>query len=80
MAVCYSIINYKNNIIAFVRTHFNNEYGYTSISYSKDKGKTFSKPEATNIKGYPLNPLILNNKKILLTYGYRLKPYGIRGK
>lgn len=75
-----SLLAYKNNIIAFIRTHYNNEYGYTSISYSKDKGKTFSKPEATNIKGYPLNPLILNNKKILLTYGYRLKPYGIRAK
>lgn len=75
-----SLLVYKNNIIAFIRTHYNNEYGYTSISYSKDKGKTFSKPEATNIKGYPLNPLILNNKKILLTYGYRLKPYGIRAK
>ncbi|WP_241210727.1 hypothetical protein [Brachyspira hampsonii] len=40
--------------------------------------KTFSSPIFTNIKGYPLNPLILSNGKLLLTYGYRLKPYGIR--
>ena len=73
-----SLLNYKNNIIAFIRTHINNEYGLTSISYSKDKGKTFSKPIFTNIKGYPLNPMILENGKLLLTYGYRLKSYGVR--
>ena len=75
-----SLINYKNNIIAFIRTHFNNSDGYTSVAYSTDNGKTFSKPEATNIKGYPLNPLFLKDDKILLTYGYRLKPYGIRAR
>lgn len=73
-----SLLNYKNNVIAFIRTHVNNEYAITSISYSKDKGKTFSSPIFTNIKGYPLNPIFLNNGKLLLTYGYRLKPYGIR--
>ena len=73
-----SLLAYKNNIISFIRTHVNNEYGVTSISYSKDKGKTFSKPIFTDIKGYPLNPLILEDGKVILTYGYRLKPYGIR--
>ncbi|WP_240516499.1 sialidase family protein [Brachyspira sp. G79] len=73
-----SLFNYKNNVIAFIRTHINNEYAFTSISYSKDEGKTFSNPISTNIKGYPLNPLILSNGKLLLTYGYRLKLYGIR--
>ncbi|MEI0603748.1 sialidase family protein [Brachyspira alvinipulli] len=73
-----SLLSYKNNIISFIRTHVNNEYGLTSISYSKDKGKTFSKPVFTDIKGYPLNPLILEDGKVILTYGYRLKPYGIR--
>lgn len=73
-----SLLSYKNNIISFIRTHVDNEYGLTSISCSNDKGKTFSKPQFTNIKGYPLNPLILNNGKLFLTYGYRLKPYGIR--
>lgn len=73
-----SLLNYKNTIIAFIRTHIDNEYGVTSISYSNDKGKTFSKPIFTDINGYPLNPIILNNGKLLLTYGYRLKPYGIR--
>ncbi len=75
-----SLINYENNIIAFIRTHFDNRYGYTSAAYSNDGGKTFSKPEATNIKGYPLNPLLLKDGKLLLTYGYRLKPYGIRAR
>ncbi len=73
-----SLINYKDNIIAFIRTHIRNEYTLTSVSYSKDKGKTFSKPILTDIKGYPVNPLILSSGKLLLTYGYRLKKYGIR--
>ena len=73
-----SLLHYKNNIVSFIRTHINNEYGLTSISYSNDKGKTFSKPVFTDIKGYPLNPLILSDGKLLLTYGYRLKPYGVR--
>ena len=75
-----SMINYKGSIIAFIRTHLNNQYGYTSVAYSSDKGKSFSKPEATNINGYPLNPLLLKDGRLLLTYGYRLKPYGIRAR
>lgn len=78
--ISYKNKNNKNNIIAFIRTHLNNQYGYTSVAYSNNNGKTFSKPEATNIKGYPLNPLLLKDDKILLTYGYRLKPYGIRAR
>lgn len=80
-----SLLNYKNNIIAFIRTHIDNEYGLTSISYlkdiktSKNRDMIFSKPIFTDIKGYTLNPLILSNGKLLLTYGYRLKPYGVRG-
>ena len=30
-----SLLNYKNNVIAFIRTHVNNEYALTSISYSR---------------------------------------------
>lgn len=70
---------YCNNVLwAFIRTHVNDEYAFTSLSYSLDNGKSFTKPCFTNIKGYPLNPLKIGESRVLLSYGYRLKPYGVR--
>lgn len=70
---------YHNNVLwAFIRTHVNDEYAFTSLSYSLDNGKSFTKPCFTNIKGYPLNPLKIDESRVLLSYGYRLKPYGVR--
>lgn len=73
-----SLLSYKNNIFAFIRTHDSNGNSYISISYSKNKGQTFSKPLRTNILGYPLHPLLLSDNRVFLCYGYRLKPYGVR--
>ena len=73
-----SLIYYNNILWAFIRTHVNNEYAFTSLSYSLDNGKSFTKPHFTNIKGYPLNPLKIDESRVLLSYGYRLKPYGVR--
>lgn len=74
-----SLISYNNNIASFIRTHKNNEEAYTSVAYSTNKGRTFSNPIRTNILGYPINTLILESEKVLITYGYRKKPYGVRG-
>lgn len=72
---------FLNNVIfAFIRTHINDEYAYTSLSVSYDIGKTFTKPVRLNINGYPLHPLILRNGKLLMTYGYRLSDYGVRAR
>lgn len=75
-----SLLVHGDIIAAFIRTHVNNEYAYTSVSFSYDNAKTFTKPVKLNIEGYPLHPLMLKNGNILLTYGYRLKPYGVRAK
>lgn len=52
--------------------------GYMRISFSKDKGKTWTEPLKTNVKGYPQHLLQLKDGRILATYGYRYKPFGIR--
>lgn len=68
-----------NTIYAFIRTHVKNN-AYTSVSYSLDGANSFSKPQKTNIEGYPLHPLILKDGNLLLTYGHRRKPYGVRSR
>jgi Neuraminidase (sialidase) len=48
------------------------------VSFSKDQGKTWSKPVKTKLKGYPQHLLQLKDGRILATYGYRYQPFGIR--
>ena len=68
----------KGDIVAFIRTEKNNDYG--CIARSKDGGKTFEKWENMGFQGHPFHALRLPDKRVLLTYGYRHKPYGIRAK
>lgn len=49
------------------------------IARSKDGGKTF-RWEKMGFQGHPLNALRLPDERVLLTYGYRHKPYGIRAR
>lgn len=52
--------------------------GYMRTSFSKDQGKTWSEPIKTKVRGYPQHLLQLKDGRILATYGYRYRPYGIR--
>jgi hypothetical protein len=45
---------------------------------SDDGGRSWSRPEATLIDGYPPHLLDLGDGRILCTYGYRRPDYGIR--
>ena len=68
----------KGNLVAFLRTA-----GFADqacIARSTDGGKTFSKWEGMGFKGHPLNALRLPDKRVLITYGYRHKPFGIRAR
>ena len=49
------------------------------IARSTDGGKSF-KWEKMGFQGHPLNALKLPDNRVLLTYGYRHKPYGIRAR
>jgi sialidase-1 len=68
----------KGDIVAFLRTE-----GYDDkacIARSTDGGKSFGKWESMSFQGHPLNALRLPDNRVILTYGYRHKPFGIRAR
>jgi len=66
------------DIVAFLRTaNFDDQ---ACIARSKDGGKTFEKWQSMGFQGHPLNALRLPDNRVLLTYGYRHKPFGIRAR
>jgi hypothetical protein len=68
----------KGDIVAFLRTaDFDDK---ACIARSTDGGKTFGKWESMGFQGHPLNALRLPSDRVLLTYGYRHKPFGIRAR
>lgn len=68
----------KGDIVAFLRTaDFNDQ---ACIARSKDGGKSFGKWESMGFQGHPLNALRLPDNRVLLTYGYRHEPFGIRAR
>ncbi|HRO46526.1 sialidase family protein [Agriterribacter sp.] len=67
----------KGDIIGFLRTA--NYDDYAVIARSKDGGKTFSW-ESMGFQGHPLTATRLPDDRVLLVYGYRHKPYGIRAR
>lgn len=67
----------KGDIVAFLRTaSFDDQ---ACIARSSDGGKSFAW-QPMGFKGHPLNPLRLPDNRVLLTYGYRHEPYGIRAR
>ena len=67
----------KGDLVGFLRTSGADDQAF--ISRSSDGGKTF-KWEGMGFKGHPLNALRLPDNRVLLTYGYRHKPFGIRAR
>ena len=66
------------DIVVFLRTaNFDDQ---ACIARSTDGGKTFGKWQPMGFKGHPLTPVRLPDKRVLLTYGYRHKPFGIRAR
>lgn len=67
----------KGDLVGFLRT--GGMDGQAVIARSSDGGKTFEW-ESMGFQGKPLNALRLPDDRVLLTYGYRHKPYGIRAR
>lgn len=65
------------DIVGFLRTA--NMDDQAVIARSKDGGKTFSW-ESMGFQGHPLTATRLPDNRVLLVYGYRHKPYGIRAR
>jgi hypothetical protein len=68
----------KGDLVAFLRT--GNLDDQACIARSVDGGKTFGKWESMGFQGHPLNALRLPDNRVLLTYGYRHEPFGIRAR
>ena len=71
----------SGKIICMIRIHrvTEQEYGYYLYQTdSYDLGKTWSTPVKTPIWGHPPHMVHLDSGKILLVYGYRRAPFGIR--
>lgn len=68
----------KGDIVAFMRTaDFDDQ---ACIARSTDGGKSFGKWQSMGFLGHPLNALRLPDNRVLLTYGYRHEPFGIRAR
>ena len=68
----------KGTLIAFMRTDDFNDH--TTIARSTDGGKSFSAWEDAGFQGHPHCATLLPDGRILLVYGYRHAPYGIRAR
>lgn len=68
----------KGDVVAFLRTGDFDDHA--CIARSTDGGKTFQPWEDMGFQGHPLHALRLRDNRVLLTYGYRHKPYGVRAR
>jgi sialidase-1 len=67
--------------VGMLRTHVNpsGDAKNMAIVVSEDDGFSWSPPRFTNIWGYPAEFVTLPDGRILMVYGYRRRPYGVRG-
>ncbi len=68
----------KGDLVAFMRTADFNDHA--TLARSTDGGKTFQPWQDMGFKGHPLQALRLPDDRVLLVYGYRHPPYGIRAR
>jgi sialidase-1 len=67
----------KGDLVAFVRTEGFNDH--TVIARSKDHGQSFAWQDA-GFQGHPHHALRLPDNRVLLVYGYRHAPFGVRAR
>jgi len=71
----------SGKIVAFMRPTFaNNEDMYLYTAVSVDGGSCWSSPRKHDLWGYPISPLTMPSGRVLLAYGYRRPPFGIRAR
>lgn len=68
----------RGDLVAFMRTAGLDDN--LAIARSTDGGKTFAKWQKIGFKGHPFHALRLPDDRVLLVYGYRHKPMGIRAR
>ncbi|MDM8007578.1 MAG: PmoA family protein [Phycisphaerae bacterium] len=68
--------NADGTIIAVMRTTNAQDHMFTARS--DDDGLTWSSPERLSLIGHPADLVRLPDKRVLLVYGYRHQPFGVR--
>lgn len=68
----------KGDLVAFLRTA--NFDDHTVIARSTDHGKSFQPWQDAGWQGHPHHALRLPDRRVLLVYGYRHVPFGIRAR
>lgn len=66
------------DLVAFIRTFGNNDHG--AVARSTDGGQSFEPWQNIGFQGHPFHALRLPDERVLLVYGYRHEPYGVRAK
>lgn len=85
-----SIIDYEEpglvrladgRLVCFMRTHVNptSDAKNMVMIVSEDDGFSWTPPKWTNIWGFPPELIALQDGRYLMVYGYRRRPYGVRG-
>jgi hypothetical protein len=71
----------SGKIVAFMRPSFpNNEDMHLYTAVSVDGGASWSPARKHEVWGYPTSPLTMPSGRVLLAYGYRRPPFGIRAR
>jgi hypothetical protein len=68
----------KGDLVAFMRTA--DFAAHTTVARSNDGGKSFQPWQDAGFQGHPHYALRLPDQRVLLVYGYRHKPFGIRAR
>ena len=68
----------KGDLVAFLRTENFNDH--TVVARSTDHGKSFQAWQDAGFQGHPHHALRLPDHRVLLVYGYRHAPFGIRAR
>lgn len=68
----------SGDLVVFMRTADFDDH--TVVARSKDNGQTFDKWQDAGFKGHPHHALKLPDNRVLLVYGYRHPPFGIRAR
>lgn len=68
----------KGDLVSFIRTA--NFDDHTVVARSRDHGKTFEPWQDAGWQGHPHHAVRLADNRVLVVYGYRHKPYGIRAR
>lgn len=68
----------RGDLVAFLRTAGLNDHAV--MARSTDGGRTFHPWQDLGWRGHPLQATRLPDGRVLLVYGYRHKPYGVRAR